>query len=108
MHDGPCADFYVVSHANAAHQDGPGADPAVLPDHRGLPVDLADGDVLVDPAAGSQGGVAGDEHAVQPVGQGRDPQNHGVGAYIAAVAVGGAVGKVRENVPPEPRPRPLR
>ncbi|MFR0733157.1 MAG: hypothetical protein ACLSHU_02120 [Oscillospiraceae bacterium] len=68
MDHGPCADFDAVSDPDAAHHHGSGPNQAVSANLRGLSLHLTNGDVLINPAAGTNSGITGDVDAVKAVG----------------------------------------
>ena len=72
---------------------------------RAQPARLTDGDILVNPAPGSNSGIAGDENTVESVGQGGYGGNYRAPAYVAAPLVGHAVEKKGEDVGQDSAPQ---
>ena len=88
----------MIANADIADNDRPGPNQAMTSYFGGYPINLSDGDILINPAVFAHMGIAGDIDAMQTVGQNGDAVKAGPIADVPPVSVSQVVEEKRQNV----------
>lgn len=87
MDHGACSDLHPVSDMDIPDEHRPRTDETVISDHRRSSVYLADGHILIDPAALTHTGISGNKDPLQSVGKDRPAFDHCIRSDISPMTI---------------------